>query len=278
MTEQSHGLEADVLVSTPAGKVQAAQAAYLASLTDKQIKRILVLIAMEAEAAPLIQALGLVQDTPRVIPEPAPCVSFSGSHAGAHVHVVVNGKCGKHGVDNVGTVPAALTAYLALQAFDPDLVISTGTAGGFGAQGAAIGDVFLSTATVNHDRRIPIPGFDQYGLGLHAALPTPQLQAALGLKAGLVSSGNSLDYVERDMEIMREHDTSVKEMEAAAIAWSASLFGVPMFSVKAITDIVDGKRPAQDEFLENLATAAASLQQVLPQVLHYVSGKRYREL
>lgn len=53
-------------------------------------------------------------------------------------------------------------------------------------------------------------GFDQYGLGLHAALPTPQLQAALGLKAGLVSSGNSLDYVERDMEIMREHDTSVK--------------------------------------------------------------------
>ncbi len=60
-------------------------------------------------------------------------------------------------MDNVGTVPAALTAYLALQAFDPDLVISTGTAGGFGAQGAAIGDVFLSTATVNHDRRIPIP-------------------------------------------------------------------------------------------------------------------------
>ncbi len=36
------------------------------------------------------------------------------------------GKCKATGVDNVGTVPAALTAYLAIQAFKPDIVISTG--------------------------------------------------------------------------------------------------------------------------------------------------------
>lgn len=29
-------------------------------------------------------------------------------------------------MDNVGTVPAALTTYLAIQAFQPDIVISTG--------------------------------------------------------------------------------------------------------------------------------------------------------
>ena len=62
-----------------------------------------------------------------------------------------------HGVDNVGTVPAAVTAYLAVHEFKPDLVISIGTAGGFQAKGAAIGDVFLATAFANHDRRIPIP-------------------------------------------------------------------------------------------------------------------------
>lgn len=62
-----------------------------------------------------------------------------------------------HGVDNVGTVPAAVTAYLAVHEFKPDLVISVGTAGGFKARGAAIGDVFLATAFANHDRRIPIP-------------------------------------------------------------------------------------------------------------------------
>ena len=37
----------------------------------------------------------------------------------------------------------------------------------------------------------------------------------------------------------------VQEMEAAAVAWSADLFGCPVFCLKSITDIVDGDRPAQ---------------------------------
>jgi 5'-methylthioadenosine nucleosidase len=61
------------------------------------------------------------------------------------------------GVDHIGTVPAALTTYLAIQAFRPDVVISAGTCGGFAARGAAIADVFVSTRMVNHDRRIPLP-------------------------------------------------------------------------------------------------------------------------
>lgn len=78
-------------------------------------------------------------------------------HAPFKQSVAVAGKCQLHGVDNVGTVPAAVTAYLAVHEFKPDLVISVGTAGGFKARGAAIGDVFLATAFANHDRRIPIP-------------------------------------------------------------------------------------------------------------------------
>ncbi len=67
----------------------------------------------------------------RSIPGPAPCVSYSGKLAGLEVHAVWNGRCDLHNVDYVGTVPAALASYLAVQAFDPDLVISAGTAGGF---------------------------------------------------------------------------------------------------------------------------------------------------
>ena len=62
-----------------------------------------------------------------------------------------------HGVDNVGTVPAALTTYLAIQTLKPDLVISLGTAGGFKAKGGEVGDVYISTGFANHDRHIPIP-------------------------------------------------------------------------------------------------------------------------
>lgn len=178
----------------------------------------------------------------------------------------------------MGTVPAALTTYLAIQAFKPDLVISTGTAGGFRSCGAAIADVFVSTATVNHDRRIPIPGFDVYGIGRFDAVATPALQQALGLKAGVVSSGNSLDYTAEDMERMQEHKAAVKEMEAAAVAWAASLFDCPMFCVKSVTDIVDGDRPAAEEFLENLGKAAAALQAVVPQVLEFIAGKKISDL
>lgn len=81
------------------------------------------------------------------------------------VHLVHNGKDAKAGVDKVGTNAATLTTYLSIDAFMPDVVISAGTAGGFASRGAEIASIFVSTACVNHDRRIPLPGFDEFGLG-----------------------------------------------------------------------------------------------------------------
>jgi 5'-methylthioadenosine nucleosidase len=92
------------------------------------------------------------------------------------------GVCKEYGVDNVGTVPATLTTYLAIQTFAPDLVISAGTAGAFKAKGAAIGDVYHSTHTINHDRLIEIPAFTAYGMDLRPATPCPNMVEALGLK------------------------------------------------------------------------------------------------
>jgi len=91
-------------------------------------------------------------------------------------------------------------------------------------------------------------------------------------------AGNSLDYTDMDMQIMTKHGAAVKEMEAAAIAWVANLFKKPMFCVKAITDIVDGDRATQEEFLENFNAATAALQQTLPRVLQFISGKGLSEL
>lgn len=41
---------------------------------------------------------------------------------------------------------------------------------------------------------------------------------------------------------------------------AAALHRTPLLALKSVTDIVDGNRPAQEEFLENLATAARALQ------------------
>jgi 5'-methylthioadenosine nucleosidase len=73
-------------------------------------------------------------------------------------------------------------------------------------QGAAIGDIFLSSSTINHDRRIPIPGFDKYGIGQCHSNPSPLMQSELGFKLGVISSGNSLDYTDKCLEIMGNHD------------------------------------------------------------------------
>lgn len=231
---------------------------------------------MEAEARPVIAGLGLNQDDPPAIPPPAPALSWSGSVSGTAasggppstssssppsiaVTVVCPGKCRVHGVDNIGTVPAAVTAYLAVQALKPDLVISAGTAGGFAGRGAAIGDVFLATAFANHDRRIPLEAFDAYGVWATDAHPAPKLAAAVGLKSGVVTTGNSLDATDTDLAAMAANGAAVKEMEAAGAVWAAHLFGVPMLALKSVTDIVDGDTPAAEEFVANLSAATAAL-------------------
>lgn len=100
---------------------------------------------------------------------------------------------------------------------------------------------------------------------------------ALGYKLGVVSTGNSLDHVEADDAQMAANgtyvylvcgdttspsphesllpptsptptppnlwtappppDASVKDMEAAAVAWAAELYEVPYFALKVVTDI-----------------------------------------
>jgi hypothetical protein len=173
------------------------------------------------------------------------------------------------------------------------------------------------------------------------------MQAALGLKQGVVSSGNSLDYTDKCMDIMSQHSVAIKEMEAAAIAWACGLYQVmllagcgaagaaslprihaqlwsmggvlavwklshadcatprarqavphgqaacprtvtfpgalcsqqvPLVCIKAVTDIVDGGRATQEEFLENLHAAAAALQSTMPKVLEFVAGKTAEQL
>jgi len=159
-----------------------------------------------------------------------------------------------------------------------DLLVNAGTCGGFKSKGAEIGDAFLTTASANHDRRIPIPPFIPYGIGKVVHISTAKLAEAIGAKQGIVTTGNSLDMHEVDAHHIGVNDASVKDMEAAAISWACELHKTPHFGVKVVTDIVDGDKPTQEEFLENLHSASVKLQTTLPLVIDYVCGKRHDEL
>ena len=249
------------------------------------IKTIAVLIAMEAEAEPLISSFKLLPCPKSHHHAPLPSVvrsgeiSFGEENKAVEIVLVTCGQDATHSVDSVGTVNAALCAYEVLKTHRPDVLINAGTAGGFQSKGCEIGDVFLVSEVKFHDRRIPIPTFTSYGIGAIETLKTPNMRKEItSLKSGICSTGNSLDATDVDREMMLQNDASVKEMEAAAVAKVCEMFKTPFVCVKAITDIVDGPHATETEFWENLAMAGRRLQETVPKVLEFMSGKSVADL
>jgi len=237
-----------------------------------KISTIAVIMAMADEAKPFIEALGLKRAV-SAFDSRLPMEVYTGAVDKAEIVLVVGGKDRRFGVDNVGTQPATLSAYLAIETFKPDLIINAGTAGGFKSKGADIGDVYIGSDSIRfHDRRIPIPGFSAYGVGSYRTPDVDAVATALGLKKGVVSTGNSLDMLPEDRLMIQSNQGVVKEMEAAAIAWVAELYQIPMVALKSITDLVDTDTPTQDEFLKNLNLASETLQEKLTAAVDFFAG------
>lgn len=140
-------------------------------ISNNPIRVILVLIAMEAEAKPFIESLQLVEETI----EMGVCRAYKGIVGNLTIVAVIHGKDIRHAVDNVGTVPAAVSTYIAVSTYKPDLIINAGTAGGFQRVSGRIGDVYICNTFNNHDRRINMPGFVEYGVGQHTSLPVSNI-------------------------------------------------------------------------------------------------------
>jgi nucleoside phosphorylase len=234
------------------------------------MKSVALIMAMAAEATPVLRQLGLVEVPPPWNPR-LPMRPYRGMVGRLDVTLTVCGRDPAHGVDLVATQPAVLATFLAIEHFRPDLIINAGTAGGFRDMGANIGDVYLGCdAVFFHDRRIPIEGFDRYGLGGYRCADFSAMARSVALKSGRISTGNSLDVTERDVEIMRANQITVKDMEAASVCWVAGLFGTPVLCLKAITDWVDHHESTAAQFDQNFANALGSLVNVMPGVLKKV--------
>ncbi|KAJ6821330.1 putative 5'-methylthioadenosine/S-adenosylhomocysteine nucleosidase 2 [Iris pallida] len=246
---------------------------------SRPVSNLLFIIAMQAEALPLVTKFQLTEDTDRsIFTKGVPWVRYYGNYKDLQINLVRPGKDPSLGVDNVGTISASLVTYASIQVLKPDLIINAGTSGGFKAKGASVGDVFVATDVAFHDRRIPIPVFDLYGIGARRSFSTPNLVKDLNLKEGKLSTGDSLDMSPHDAAAISANDATVKDMEGAAIAYVADLLSVPAVFVKAVTDIVDGEKPTTEEFVDNLASVTAALDRAVTQVVDYINGKCLSEL
>eukprot|EP00798_Chlamydomonas_sp_ICE-L_P008317 gene8317-1592_t len=243
---------------------------------------IFMLAGRVREATPIIAALGLQQDDEAMSrTRPSPCAIYSGRYNNLDVHVVSVSKCEVHQVDSVGTVPAALCAFCAISALRPDLVIDVGNAEGCMTQGAEVGDIFVSSSTMFHDRRTPMAGNKQaFVLGAIPSQPSELMCTSLGLKRGVISSGNSLDLTSQCSDRITQHKVAVKDMTAAAVAWSCNLHGVPFFSLKAIDGIVDAQHNGNsyDSFAQNEDCKVGQVSATVLKVLLFVAGKAFNEL
>ncbi|XP_058190808.1 5'-methylthioadenosine/S-adenosylhomocysteine nucleosidase-like isoform X3 [Rhododendron vialii] len=222
-------------------------------------------------------ACSTLADLNSMFPKGVPWVRYHGTYKELDISIVWPGKDTVLGVDSVGTISASLVTYVSIQALQPDLVINAGTAGGFKAKGATVGDTFLVSHVAFRDRRIPIPVFDLYGIGLRQAFSTPNLLRTLNLKVGKLSTSDSFEAPQEKASIIK-NEATLEDMEGAAVAYVADLLKVPAVFIKAVTNIVDGDKPTIVEYSQNLTAVTATLGQAVAEVVDFINGKCLSEL
>ncbi len=236
----------------------------------RRFRRILVVVAMRAEAEPIRTALGLSgPGEPLHSRFPATLATDDSGSIG----VALIGVDPRFGVDSIATQPAVTTTMHAVETHQPDLVISAGAAGGFESRGGSIGQVILADRCVFHDRRIAIPGWDDYGVGDYPVADLGLPLDAMGIESGTVSSGNALDAPAGDLEAMAATDCRAKDMEAAAVAWVCERMDVPFTALKAVTDLVDHHEETAEQFDRNLTLAIDRLAASLGAVVSALSER-----
>lgn len=224
------------------------------------MKKICYIIAMRAEAKPFIEHFGVrLQEG---FFHPLPCMLYKGEVNGCELFVVLNGA--QHDSDLIGCEPAAITTMAAIQQLQPDIVISSGTCGGWMRYGMKVGEVYLGDSVMFHDRRVPGDNaWATQGLGNYPVYSgTEELAKALGIATAKVTTGSSFDMSAEEEAIIDANGGRLKEMEAAAVAFVCSLYDVPVLLVKAVCNLRDAEEEDMDAFQRNLVTVSRNLTDV----------------
>ena len=229
-----------------------------------------VIGAMEEEVHLLRASLDNVKTE-----EIANCEFTSGTYKGQEVVLLKSG---------IGKVNAAMSTTLLLQQFKPDVVINTGSAGGFDAD-LEVGAIVISDEVRHHDVDVTVFGYE---MGQVPQLPAAFLSSAdlmdhaiaaveeLGEHAyavGLIATGDSfMDDAER-VEKVRGHFPTMKaaEMEAAAVAQVCHQFDTPFVVIRALSDIA-GKQ-SNISFEEFLPVAAKHSTQIVLNVVDRIAAQ-----
>ncbi|MGQ8365292.1 5'-methylthioadenosine/adenosylhomocysteine nucleosidase [Glaciecola sp. 1036] len=190
---------------------------------------------------------------------------------------LVSGDYGKHQVlliqSGIGKVASSVACALIIQKFAPDLVINTGSAGGFDPD-LNVGDVVIADALVHHD--VDVTHFG-YALGQVPSMPAQYVTQAeisqlafnaandlpdIKVKTGLICSGDSFIGSDEQALLIKEKFPAMKavEMEGAAIAQCCHMLNTPIVVIRSLSDIAGKTSTVSfEQYLEKAAKNSATL-------------------
>lgn len=162
----------------------------------------------------------------------------------------------------IGKVNAAMTTTILLEKYKPDVVINTGSAGGYDPS-LQVGDIVVSSEVRHHDVDVRAFGYEMGQVpGMPAAFiadanlieRAKQAIEATGSHSatGLIATGDSFMHLPERVQETREHFPTMAacEMEAAAVAQVCHQFNTPFVVIRALSDIAGKESPMSfDEFL-----------------------------
>lgn len=172
----------------------------------------------------------------------------------------------------IGKVNAAMATTILMERFNPNVVINTGSAGGFSTN-LSVGDIVISDEVVHHD--VDATAFN-YEYGQVPSLPatfkadaslieeTKQVMDELDLnyEIGLVATGDSFMSDEEKIERVKEIFPNIlaAEMEGAAIAQVCYQYSIPFIVIRAISDVAGKDSPVSfEQFLQKAAKNASEI-------------------
>jgi adenosylhomocysteine nucleosidase len=218
-----------------------------------------VIGAMEQEVSILKAALTNLEEVKK-----GGCTFFTGQLNGADIVLLQSG---------IGKVAAAVGTTILLSDYQPDVVINTGSAGGFESS-LNLGDVVISTEVRHHDADVTAFGYE---IGQMAGQPAAfaadkklmdvaeQALAQMEDKhavRGLICTGDEFVCRPERQEVIRKNFPGViaVEMEASAIAQTCHQFNTPFVVVRAISDVADKESPMSfEEFLPLAAQSSSEM-------------------
>ncbi|MGN0805876.1 MAG: 5'-methylthioadenosine/S-adenosylhomocysteine nucleosidase [Candidatus Coproplasma sp.] len=218
---------------------------------------IVFVIAMESEAAPVVENMTCVERSDRygrgVI---------TGELGGEQTAVVV---CG------VGKVNAAAGTQYAIDCLGADKIVNIGVAGGLNPS-TEVGKIYGISAVVQYDFDLVALNGTPMGTLNEYSEPYLLLATASSYPLKKVGTGDRFNDDIDDFNLLTKAlYADIRDMELGAIAHVCRHADIPCYSFKAISDVA-GSGSTTQQFLDNLKICTQALKENIIGILNAVKG------